>query len=79
MHSKHKVNARYPMINKTHIQMLYGFNVKGLKKSMWDIRSSLPTMFESLEREFSKDYNDLNKLNLTQFYRDTVPVKVSIK
>ena len=74
MHSKWKVADKYPNISKTIIQELYGLNVTGLKKSMWDIRKSMPEMFESLKREFDQEYTELNAINLTQFYHDTSPV-----
>ena len=74
MHSKRKVSAKYPQLNKTMLQELYGLNVKGLKQSMWDVRQSLPDMFQSLKRDFDKQYEELNTINLTQFYKDTNPV-----
>ena len=73
MNSKRKVAAKYPMLNKTRIQELYGLNVKGLKKSIWNIRKSLPHMFRSMKDEFDDQYSDLNQINLTQFYIDTIP------
>ena len=74
MHSKRKVSSKYPQLNKTMLQELYGLNVKGLKQSMWDVRQSLPDMFQSLKRDFDKQYKELNTINLTQFYKDTTPV-----
>ena len=64
MNSKRKVAAKYPMLNKTRIQELYGLNVKGLKKSIWNIRKSLPHMFRSMKDEFDDQYSDLNQINL---------------
>ena len=75
MHSKLKVAKKYPLINKTMIQGLYGFNIKGLKKSMWEIRDSLPHIFKSLRRDFDREYMYLNSINLTKFYKDTSPVE----
>ena len=57
------------------IQGLYGFNIKGLKKSMWEIRDSLPHIFKSLRRDFDREYMYLNSINLTKFYKDTSPVE----
>ena len=74
MHSKRKVSEKYPQLNKTMIQELYGLNVKGLKQSMWDVRKSLPDMFRSMKRDFDNQYKDLNSINLTKFYKDTTPV-----
>ena len=76
MHSLRKVGEKYPSLTKTHIQELYGLNVKGLKKSIWNIRKSLPHMFNSIRQEFDDQYSELNAINLTQFYIDTIPVTV---
>ena len=79
MHSKRKVEENFPSLTKTRIQELYGLNVKGLKKSIWNIRKSLPHMFSSIKQEFDDQYSELNSINLTQFYKDTIPVTVLTK
>ena len=75
-HAKRKVGEKYPSLTKTRIQELYGLNVIGLKKSIWNIRKSLPHMFNSIRQEFDDQYSELNAINLTQFYIDTVPITV---
>ena len=79
MHSKRKVEEKYPSLTKIRIQELYGLNVKGLKKSIWNIRKSLPHMFSSIRQEIDDQYSELNAINLTQFYIDTIPVTVLIE
>ena len=76
MHSKRKVQLKYPQLNHTVLEQLYGLHTKGLKRNMWDIRKKSPEIFLKLKADFEKEYAELNALNLTQFYKDTVPAKI---
>ena len=55
MHSKRKVEAKYPKLNKTSIQKLYGLHVKG--RSMWGIRKTLPNLFSRLRDNYEKEFS----------------------
>ena len=76
MHSKQKVSQKYPQLNHTVIEQLYGLHVKGLKRTMWDLRKTSPEMFKGLKADFEKEYAELNAMNLTKFYEDTAPVRI---
>ena len=70
MHSKQKVEAKYPQLNKTAIQQLYGLHVQGLRRSMWDIRSSLPDLFNLLRTDYEKEFSVRVKVFYTVSYDD---------
>ena len=57
MHSKQKVEAKFPQLNKTAIRQLYGLHVQGLRRSMWDIRNSLPDLFNLLRADYEKEFS----------------------
>ena len=48
MHSKEKVRKKYPKINETVIQQLYGLHITDVERRMWKIRKSVPDLFEFL-------------------------------
>ena len=77
MHSRKKVAAKYPIVDRIAVQDLYG-NHKTAHKTrstnhMWKIRKSLPDLFRILRLKYEQDYEELNKINMTKFYRDTTP------
>ena len=74
MHSKLKVKAKYPAINESMIQQLYGVRVSDTEHHMWEARKSAPEFFDILRNTYEKDYKELNSINLTQFYIDTTPL-----
>ena len=73
MHSKEKVRTKYPQVNKNTIEQLYGRRVKGLRRTMWDLRKTRPKLFNSIRYSIDDEYRDLNLINLTKFYRETAP------
>ena len=74
MHSKEKIRLKYPHVNKSMVEQLYGLHTKGIKRSMWDIRKSQPDMFNFLRMRQESEYETLNSINLTEFYIQTAPV-----
>ena len=74
MHSKHKVQEKYPSVNETVIQQLYGLHTTDAQRRMWKVRKSIPDLFDLLRGTYEKEYTKLNAINLTQFYIDTTPV-----
>ena len=74
MHSKEKIRLKYPHVNKSMVEQLYGLHTKGIKRSMWDIRKSQPEMFNFLRMRQESEYEMLNSINLTEFYIETAPV-----
>ena len=74
MHSKHKVQEKYPSVNETVIQQLYGLHTSDAQRRMWKVRKSIPDLFDLLRGTYEKEYTKLNAINLTQFYIDTTPV-----
>ena len=75
MHSKEKIRLKYPNVNKSMVEQLYGLHTKGLKRSMWDLRKSQPDMFSYLRHREESEYKELNAINLTEFYKETAPTK----
>ena len=73
MHSKLKVNEKYPTLNEDMVQKLYGVRVSDAEHHMWETRQSAPEFFIYLRNTFEKKYNDLNLINLTEFYTETSP------
>ena len=74
MHSRKKVRQKYPSINDTLIQQLYGFHTTDVQRRMWKVRKPIPDLFDLLMENYEKEYSELNAINLTQFYIDTTPV-----
>ena len=73
MHSKSKVNEKYPTLNETMVQKLFGARVSDTEHHMWETRKSAPEFFFFLRNTFEKKYSDLNLINLTEFYIQTSP------
>ena len=73
MHSKMKVIEKYPTLNDTMVQKLYGAGVSDTEHHMWEARQSAPEFFIYLRNTFEKKYKDLNLINLTEFYIETSP------
>ena len=57
MHSKQKVEAKYPQLNKTSIQQLYGLHVQGSRRSIWGIRKTRPDLFSLLRENYEKEFS----------------------
>ena len=74
MHSRKKVRQKYPSINDTLIQQLYGFHTTDVQRRMWKVRKPIPDLFDLLMENYEKEYSELNAINLTHFYIDTTPV-----
>ena len=73
MHSKMKVNEKYPNLNDTMVELLYGEHVTETAHHMWEARHFTPEFHMFLRNTFEKDYNELNLINLTEFYIETSP------
>ena len=71
IHSKHKVATKYPQVNQSMIEQLYGLHVASIKQLMWDFKSTLPQVFNLTLMTMDKEYAELNKLNLTEFFYST--------
>ena len=73
MHSKMKVNEKYPTLNETLVQKLYGARISDTEHHMWETRHFSPEFHMFMRNTFEKDYNELNLINLTEFYTETSP------
>ena len=55
----------------TMIQRFYGLDIGSMEQNIWEYRESLPFMFKLARSLAEKDYKEVNKINLIEFYQKT--------
>ena len=74
IHSQYKVLSKYPQVSQTNLQRLYGSSIPAMDRLMWTFRSTLPEIFGLVRSKAEKSYDEVNQINLTEFYSTTTSV-----
>ena len=53
------------------IQRFYGLDIASMEQNIWEYRQSLPFMFKLARSLAEKSYEEVNKIDLVEFYRNT--------